>query len=245
MKKAGGIAVALMLVLCGFPSGVLAQQATRTMGSGSPEAAQFILLGFVEDGGTRRGILGWQGLVFVVREGDTILETYRVERLADDVAILREGDREIRAPFRAKQPEVAALPPRLPGPMTAGGLPLPADQPPPVWVSPGTVAAPGGATAGAMGAGSAPTTSVAMPGSAGSTAQPPEENPFVKALREHAQQASPSPSSGNPFLSGMQQSSSPPPSGDNPFLRALRESGSAPTLTQDNPFLRALRERGY
>ena len=245
MKKAGGIAVALMLALCGFPPGVMAQQETRTMGSRSPEAAQFFLLGFVEESGTRRGILGWQGLVFVVREGDTVLGTYRVERLGDDVAILREGEREIRAPFRPKQPEVATLPPSLPGPMTAGSLSLPADQPPPVSVSPGTVAAPGGATAGVTGAGGALTTWVAMPGSAGSATQSQDDNPFARALRERAQQRPSSASPDNPFASGTQPGSSASAPGDNPFLRALRERGSAPPSTQDNPFLRALRERGY
>ena len=237
MKKAGGIAVALMLALCGFPSGVMAQQATQTMGSRSPEAAQFFLLGFVEDGGTRRGILGWQGLVFVVREGDTVLGTYRVERLADDVAILRDGDREIRAPFRPKQPDTVALQPSastpvMISPMAPPPVMQPMEQPATAPISPGMVAAPAG-------------TAMAGAGAGGSTTPSQEDNPFARALRERAQQSPSSASSDNPFASGTQPGSSTSAPGENPFLRALRERGSAPPSTQDNPFLRALRERGY
>lgn len=246
-KTAARIAIVVILALCGMASWSGAQQGAGTTSSLlRPEGSQFFLLGFIEEGGTRRGILGWQGLVFVVREGDTVLGTYRVERLGDDVAILREGEREIRAPFRPKQPDVVALPPSPQATMIAGTISPPMEeQPPQTFASPGSITSPGGTAVAGTGAVTSPPPSTGEAGSAGSAAQPPEENPFAKALRERTQQASPSTSSDNPFLSGMQQGSSPPPSDDNPFLRALRERGSSPTSTQDNPFLRALRERGY
>lgn len=244
-KTAVKIALVGILALCGVPSWSTAQQDAGTASLQQPEGSQFFLLGFIEEGGTRRGILGWQGLVFLVREGDTVLGTYRVERLADDLAILREGDREIRAPFRPKQPQVTTPPPSLPVPVAGGTLPPPVEQVAPALGSQGASASPGGGPAGGTGAGSPPTPRTAIPGSAGSVAQSGDDNPFVRALRERAQQGTPSTPSDNPFVSGEQAGSSGQTPGDNPFLRALRERGSSPTSPQDNPFLRAVRERGY
>jgi len=246
VKIAVRIAIVVTLALCGTSSWSAAQQGAGTISLRQPEGSQFFLLGFIEESGTRRGILGWQGLVFLVREGDTVLGTYRVERLGDDVVILREGEREIRAPFRPKQPDVVALPPSPQATMTAGTVsPSMVEQPPQTFAPPGPITSPGGTAVAGKGAITSPAPSIGGAGPSGSSAQPPDDNPFARALRERAQQTPPSTPADNPFVSGAQQGAPALPPGDNPFLRALRERGSSPTSTQDNPFLRALRERGY
>jgi hypothetical protein len=243
------VAIALMMALGAAPSLSLAQAGLDPVGSKQAEGPRFFLLGFLQEGETKPGILGWEGLVFLVREGDTILGTYRVERLGDDVAILRDGDREIQASFRPKQPDMARPQSAPYDAMAASDQGLPVPHP----TSQGLVPAGGGGpfdpstTGPTTGVGLSPASPRGMASPSGTVPQgQQEENPFAKALRERAQGASPSGSSqDNPFQRAMQQGSSPPSSGDNPFLRAIRERSSAPTSSQDNPFQRALRERGY
>lgn len=231
MTRLWCVAITLMLALGAAPTLSLAQAGLDPVGSKQAGEPQMFLLGFVQEGESKRAILGWAGLVFLVREGDTILGTYRVERLGDDVAILRDGEREIRASFRPKQPDTVR--PQSPpyDAMAASDQGLAVPHP----TSQGPVPAGAGgpsdpSTAGpATGAGLSPASPWGTASPSSTMPQgPQEENPFARALRERAQGASPS-------------DSSP----DNPFLRALRERSAAPTSPQDNPFLRALRERGY
>lgn len=212
MTRVWCVAIALTLALGAAPTLSPAQAGLDPVGSKQAGEPQMFLLGFVQEGESKRAILGWAGLVFLVREGDTILGTYRVERLGDDVAILRDGEREIRASFRPKQPD-PVRPQSTPFDAMAASdqglaVPHPAFQ--------GPVPAGAGGPSDPSTAG--PTTGVGLsPASPwGDTASPSstipqgqqEENPFAKALRERAQGASPS-----------------GPSQDNPFLRALRERG--------------------
>lgn len=247
MKRVWCVTIALMVALGAAPSVSLAQAGLDAVGSQQAEGSRFFLLGFLQEGETKLGILGWEGLVFLVRVGDTILGTYRVERLGDDFAILRDGEAEIRASFRPKQPETARLPSAPYDAMAASDPGLPAPHQTSQGLVPSGAGGPSDpSTAGsAAGVGLSPASPMgtASPGGAMPQGQE-EENPFAKALRQRGEGTSGSqPSQDNPFRRAMEQRSSPPSSGDNPFLRAIRERSSAPASIEENPFIRALREK--
>jgi len=208
MKRAVNVAFTLFMILGGAPSP--SQVGLAATGSSQTERSPVVLLGFVQEGDTRIGILGWEGLVYLVREGDTILGTYRVERLGEDYAILRDGATEMRASFRPGSVQPARLPS---GPQE--GVADPGFRSP--------VRAPRGV--GASGAGSPaeasipPASSVGATGAGQSGAQADEENPFARALQVPGQ--------------GPSAPTSPQ---DNPFLRALRERSSTPASPQESPF---------
>ena len=82
------LGILLAAILAVIPSLSVAQVRSGPPGSPPAERSRVVVLGFVEQEGARLGILGWEGLVFLVREGDTILGTYRVEKLGEDFAIL-------------------------------------------------------------------------------------------------------------------------------------------------------------
>jgi hypothetical protein len=226
--------VAVLLLLLGAGLGTwLGEAAGATASAGSeglPEGQSFAFLGYVKDGSNTLGIIETLGLVFLVREGDTILGTYRVKQLGEDFALLQEGEREIRAAARPPQP---ALPERqdelrsgrrtarsdVPDPSSSGDTPgdasssgRPADQ------GIGLTASGGAQAGGVPGA--------LTPAADPSQAVPPADNPFLRAVQAARE--------------GRQ---SPAPSDENPFARALRERSSVQPSPEDNPFLRALRER--
>lgn len=247
MNRAWRVALVLTLALGLHPSLSLAQAGLGAVRPQQAEDPQLYLLGFVQEGETKLAILGWAGLVYLVREGDIILGTYRVELLGEDVVILREGEREIRASFRPKQPDRPPLQPGPYGTMAASdpGLSAP-DQTSQGLVPSGAGGPSDPSTAGsAAGVGLSPASPMGTASAGGTMSQgQEEENPFAKALRQRGKgTAGSQPSQDNPFRRAMEQRSSPPSSGDNPFLRAIRERSSAPASTEENPFIRALREK--
>jgi len=210
MKRVANVAFTLVMVLGGASSLSLAQVGLAATGSSQAERSPVVLLGFVQEGETKIAILGWEGLVYLVREGDTILGTYRVERLGEDSAILRDGVTEIRASFRPRSVQPARLPS---GPQDG-------------VVDPG-FRSPGRALrgVGASGAGSPAEASIPPASSVGATRagqsgpEGVEENPFARARQVPGQ-----------------GSSAPVSPQDNPFLRALRERSSTPASPQESPF---------
>lgn len=210
MKRVVYVAFTLVMVLGGASWLSLAQVGLAATGSSQAERSPVVLLGFVQEGETKIAILGWEGLVYLVREGDTILGTYRVERLGEDSAILRDGVTEIRASFRPRSVQPARLPS---GPQDG-------------VVDPG-FRSPGRALrgVGASGAGSPAEASIPPASSVGATRagqsgpEGVEENPFARARQVPGQ-----------------GSSAPVSPQDNPFLRALRERSSTPASPQESPF---------
>lgn len=246
MNMVWHLPLVLMLAVGMGSSLSLAQTGLGAVKSQEGEGARVFLLGFVQEGEAKLGILGWEGLVFLVREGDTILGTYRVEWLGEDVAILRDGEAEIRASFRPKQPDTVASRLTLPTALSVGDGWLPsADQGPPGSPSSDAGTTPSAMAATPGGGGLAPASSTGAAASGGGAVQGQEENPFIKALRERGQTPFASASPDNPFIVAAQQDSSVWSDEENPFLRAIRERGSALSPPEDNPFLRALRERGH
>lgn len=220
--------------------------------TGSSQAAtaedpQLYLLGFVQEGTTKLAILGWAGLVDLVREGDIILGTYRVELLGEDVVILREGEREIRASFRPKQPDRPPLQPGPYGTMAASDPGLSAPDQTSQGLMPSGASRPSdtSVTGSTVGVGLLPASPFATGTPGGGTPQGQEENPFARALRERAQGTpTPDPPQDNPFLRALRRRSSVPASPqENPFQRGIQQGSSMPP-PDENPFLKALRGRG-
>ena len=115
MKRMWGVVLSLIVALGIVPSLSFAQAGLNAAGSQQAERFRVVLLGFVQDGKTTLGILGWEGLVYLVREGDTVLGTYRVERLGEDFVMLRDGATRIRASFRSKPVQPARVQSPAPG----------------------------------------------------------------------------------------------------------------------------------
>ncbi|MBI4574344.1 MAG: hypothetical protein HY713_13795 [candidate division NC10 bacterium] len=219
MKRVSWVAFTLIMVLGGVPSLSLAQVGLAATGSSQTERSPVVLLGFVQERETRIGILGWEGLVFLVREGDTILGMYRVEQLGDDHAILRDGATEIRASFRPGPVQPARLPPGPRDGVADRSLPL----------SPRVLQ--GLVPSGPGGSAEASTTGTPV-----GMERPPVSPPGITDIGEAGPQADEE----NPFaksLQGRGQGPSAPASPqDNPFLRALRERSSTPASPQESPF---------
>jgi hypothetical protein len=216
-------------------------------GSQQAEDSPVVLLGFLQEGATRRGILGWEGLVFLVREGDTILGRYRVEHLGEDSAILRDGEAVIRVSFRPKPPGTAHPQPAPPGATASGDPGLPAPQQLPGALVPSRADSPADPWTGgsAPGVGLPPASPFGVANPAAPSAPGQDDNPFARALRERAPESPPAATTqDNPFLRALRERAAAAASPyDNPFLRALQQRAPSPP-GHDNPFLRALREQG-
>jgi hypothetical protein len=223
MKRMWGVVLSLMVALGIVPSLSFAQAGLNAAGSQQAERSRVVLLGFVQDGKTTLGILGWEGLVYLVREGDTILGTYRVERMGEDFVILRDGATRIRASFRSKPVQSARVQSRPPGVEDDDDLPPLDDE-----TSQGTIPSGRGGASAPLAAGStsavgaSPTSPLGAANAEEAAPQGQEENPFARALRERVQGG---------FV--------PPSPQDNPFLRALQERSSMPPSSQDNPVQQA------
>jgi hypothetical protein len=246
MKRMWGVALPLMVALGIVPSLSFAQAGLNAGGSQQAEISRVVLLGFVQDGKTTLGILGWEGLVYLVREGDTILGTYRVERLGEDFVILRDGATRIRASFRSKPIQAARVQSRPPGVEDDDDLPPPDDETSQGTKPLGAGGASGSSAAGSTSAaGASPTSPFDAANAEEGAPQAQEENPFAKALRERLQgNFVPSAPQENPFLRALQERASPPASSqDNPLQQAPQQGAPAPPAV-DNPFLRALGGQG-
>ena len=247
MNRVWCVTIALMVALGAAPSVSLAQAGLNAVGSQQAEGSRFFLLGFLQEGETKLGILGWEGLVFLVRVGDTILGTYRVERLGDDFAILRDGEAEIRASFRPRQLGTVRLQSAPSEAMaeSAPGLPAPGGTPAGLMPSGAGTPSDPSMTGSTVGVGLLPASPFATGTPGGGTPQGQEENPFARALRERAQGTpTPDPPQDNPFLRALRRRSSVPASPqENPFQRGIQQGSSMPP-PDENPFLKALRGRG-
>jgi hypothetical protein len=206
VKRMWGVVLSLIVALGIVPSLSFAQAGLNAAGSQQAERSRVVLLGFVQDGKTTLGILGWEGLVYLVREGDPVLGTYRVERLGADFVILRDGATRIRASFRSKPVQPARVQSPPPGAEDDDDLPPLDDE-----ISQGTMpwgagGASGPSTAGSPSAVGASPTSPLDAASAGEGAsQVQEENPFAKASRERPQGTfAPASPQDNPFLRLLQ-----------------------------------------
>ncbi len=239
MMRVWCVVFTLIMLLGGAPPVSLAQVGSVAAGPPQAERPRVVWLGFVQEGNTRVGILGWEGLVYLVREGDTILGTYRVEQLGEDFAILRDGETEVRASYRPGSVQSAHSPAVPQGGVASPGLPSSPRLPKGLRASGARDAAEASTPGAPSGATVPPGSTVGAEGAGQSGPQGVGENPFAKSLQG----------------SGQTPSSLASPQ-DNPFLRALggRASTTAtpqenqaqqgsPVSPADNPLLRALRER--
>lgn len=221
------VVVVAILAVFGMGTWVKGEMAEAASGSDRASDGQsFSFLGYVKDSSGTLGIIETLGLVFLVREGDTILGTYRVKQLGEDFALLQEGEREIRAAARPPQPALLGRQDELRSARRTAWSDVPVPSSPGDASSSGRPADQGiGLTAsGGAQAGGVP--EALTPAADPSQAVPPADNPFLRAVQAARE--------------GRQ---SPVPSDENPFQRALRERSPVQPSPEDNPFLRALRER--
>jgi len=247
VKRVWWVAFGLMAVFAMAPPPSLAQVGRQAASSAQTDQSQIVLLGFVQEGRTKTAILGWEGLVFLAREGDTILGTYRVERLGEDFAILRDGATEIRASYRNGPVQPARLPPSPAAGVTEPGLPIP------FGMSQGLMPSGPAGPAEASGTGSSGSAVFPPAPSLGATSPEPtapqtdEENPFTRAAREQGQEGSaPVPPQDNPFLRALRDKASAlaPPQEDPSQQATPQDPAPAAQPGSDNPFLRSLRRLG-
>lgn len=240
--------VVVVAILAVFGMGTWVKGEMTEAASGSDRASDgqsFSFLGYVKDSSGTLGIIETLGLVFMVREGDTILGTYRVKQLGEDFALLQEGEREIRAAARPPQP---ALPGRQDD-LRSGRRTAWSDVPVPS--SSGDASSPGRPADQGIGptlSGRAQAGDVSQPltpATEPSQAVPPADNPFLRVLQSAREsRQDPASSEENPFQRALRERSSEQPSPkDNPFLRALRRGADPQPPSEENPFIRALRER--